>query len=159
MASSLSVRSFRTTLARKAKIRKPSLEWFKIKVTAAAVSVVHRGPGLSPLHPDGDAGSSITVEGTLDRPVLNRGTASVCVFCGAEIGNNPGSAIGATTAWQLVLCLPREQFEDLLIIIAARQLADVDLLLERLSRGKGSVRSASFHTQPLPSERDGTDDP
>ena len=146
-------------MARKAKNRKPSLEWFKIKVTATAVSVDHSGPGLSPLHPDGDADSDIKIEGTLDRPVSNRGTALICVFCGAEIGDNPGSAIGATTAWQLVLRLPREQFADLLIIIAARQLAEVNLLLEGLSRGRGAVRSANFHTEPVPSERsEDTDD-
>jgi hypothetical protein len=89
----------------------------------------------------------------LDHPVLNRDTALLCIFCGAEIGDNPGSAIGSTTAWQLVVRLPREQFVDLLIIIAARQLAEVDLLLEGLSRGRGAVRSASFHTEPVPSER------
>jgi hypothetical protein len=141
-------------LARKAKKRKPSLEWFKIKVTATAISVDHRGPGLSPLHPDGDADSNIKIEGTLDHPVLNRNAALLCVFCGAEIGNNPGSAIGATTAWQVVLRLPREQFADLLTIIIAKQLSEVDLLLEGLSRGRGAVRSASFHTDPVPSERD-----
>jgi hypothetical protein len=35
----------------------------------------------------------------------------------------------------------------------ARQLVEVDLLLEGLSRGKGAVRSASFHTEPAPCER------
>jgi hypothetical protein len=140
-------------LARKAKNRKPSIEWFKIKVMATAVSVDHSGLGLSPLHPDGDANSAIEIEGTLDRPVSNRGTALICVFCGADIGNNTGTAIGATTAWQVVLHLPREQFADLLVIVSARQLAGVDLLLEGLSRGRGAVRSARFHTEPVPSER------
>jgi hypothetical protein len=140
-------------LAPKAKGRKSSLEWFKIKVTATGATVGHRGPGLSRIDPDGHADSVIEIEGALDRPVLNRGTALVCVFCGAEIGDNPGSAIGATTTWQLVLHLPREQFADLLIIIATRQLAEVDLLLDGLSRGKGTVRSASFHTEPVSCER------
>ena len=56
--------------------------------------------------------------------------------------------------WQLVLRLPREQFVDLLVIIAAQQLVKVDLLLEGLSRGNGTVRSASFYTKPVPYERD-----
>jgi hypothetical protein len=141
-------------LARKEKNRKPSFERFKIKVMATAVSVDHSGPGLSPLHPDGDADSDIKIEGALDHPVQNQNTALLCIFCGAEIGDNPGSAIGATTAWQVVLHLPREQFADLLIIIAARQLAEVDLLLEGLSRGRGAVRSARFHTEPVLPERD-----
>lgn len=85
--------------------------------------------------------------------MLNRDIAILCVFCGAEIGGNPGSAIGATTAWQLVLRLPREQFADLLVIVGARRLAEVDLLLDGLSRGRGAVRSVSFHTKPAPSER------
>lgn len=140
-------------MARKAKNRKPSLEWFKIKVRATSVSVAHRGPGLSPLHPNGDADSDIKIQGALDRPVSNQGTALVCVFCGAEVGDTPGGAIGLTTAWQLVLYLPREQFADLLTIVAARQLAEVDLLLEGLSRGRGAVRSASFQTEPVPCER------
>jgi hypothetical protein len=140
-------------LATKAKSRKPSLERFKIKVTATAVSIGHRGPGLSPLHPNGDADSDIKIEGALDRPVSNRSTALVCVFCGAEVGDTPGGAIGTTTAWQLVLYLPREQFTDLLTIVTARQLAEVDLLLEGLSRSRGAVRSASFQTEPVPCER------
>lgn len=140
-------------MARKAKSRKPSLEWFKINVTATSVSVAHRGPGLSPLHPNGDADSDIKIEGALGRPVLNRGTAIVCVFCGADVGDTPGGAIGVTTAWQVVLYLPREQFADLLTIVTARRLAEVDLLLEGLSRGKGAVRSATFRIEPVPCER------
>ena len=135
-------------MARKPKSRKPSLEWFKIKTTTAAASVGHRGSGLSRIDPEGDADSVIKIEGRLDRPVLNRATAFMYVFYGAKIGDNPGSAIGATTAWQLVLRLPREQFVDLLVIIAAQQLAEVDLLLEGLRRGNGTVRSASFYTEP-----------
>ncbi len=141
-------------MRRKAKNRKAALEWFKIKVTASAASVSYRGPGLSRIDPDGDADSVIKIEGTLDRPVLKRATAFMYVFCGATVGDNPGSAIGATTAWQLVVRLPREQFTDLLVIITAQRLVEVDLLLEGLSRGKGKVRSASFYTAPVPYERD-----
>ena len=108
-------------MRKKAKSRKAALEWFKIKVTASAASVSYRGPGLSRIDPDGDADGIIKIEGTLDRPVLKRATAFMCVFCGAIVGDNPGSAIGATTAWQLVLRLPREQFTDLLVIIAAQR--------------------------------------
>lgn len=140
-------------MARKAKSRKPPLEQFKIKVTATAVTIGHRAPGLSPLHPNGHADSDIKIEGALDRPVLNRGTAIVCVFCGADVGDTPGGAIGATTAWQVGLYLPREQFADLLIIVAARRLGEVDLQLEGLRRGKGAVRSASFQTELVPCER------
>ena len=139
-------------MARRAKSREPPLEWFKIKVKATAASVAHRGPGLSRIDPDGDANSDIEIEGTLDRPVSNRGTALICVFCGADIGNNTCTAIGATTAWQVVLHLPREQFADLLVIVSARRLVEVDLLLEGLRRGKGAVRSARFQTEPVPCE-------
>ncbi len=89
--------------------------------------------------------------------MLKRATAFMCVFCGAIVGDNPGSAIGATTAWQLVLRLPREQFTDLLVIITAHRLVEVDLLLEGLSRGAGKVRSASFYTEPVPYDRDKED--
>jgi hypothetical protein len=75
-------------------------------------------------------------------------------FRGAETGDDAGSAIGATTAWQLVLRLPREQFVDLLSIVAAQWLVEVDLLLDGVRYGKGAVRSASFYTEPVPSERD-----
>jgi hypothetical protein len=80
------------------------------------------------------------------------------VFCGATVGDNPGSAIGATTVWQLVLRLPREQFTDLLVIITAQRLVEVDLVLDGLSRGTGKVRSASFYTEPVPYERDEDND-
>ena len=145
-------------MARKAKSHKPSLEWFKIKVTATAASITQRGPGLSGPEPDGAADSVINIEGALDHPVLRRDIAFMYIFCGAKIGDNPGSAIGATTAWQLVLRLPREQFADLLTIVAARRLAEVDLVLEKLRYGKGPVRSASFYTEAVPDERgDDTD--
>ena len=101
----------------------------------------------------------LLLEQMISNPGSVWGAALRYVFCGAEIGGNPGSAIGATTAWQLVLRLPREQFADLLAVIAARQLAEVDVLLDGLSRGKGAVRSASFHTEPVPRERgEDTDD-
>jgi hypothetical protein len=90
-------------MRRKAKSRKAALEWFKIKVTASAASVSYRGAGLSRIDPDGVADSVIKIEGTLDRPVLKRATAFLYVFCGATVGDNPGSAIGATTAWQKTL--------------------------------------------------------
>jgi hypothetical protein len=139
---------------------KASLEWFKIKVTATAASISHRGGGLSGPDPDGDADSVIKIEGALDHAVLKRATALMYVFCGGgRIGDNPGSAIGATTAWQLVLHLRREQFADLLTVVAGGRLAEVDLLLDGLRYGKGPVRSASFYTEPVPSERrDDTDD-
>ena len=124
----------------------------------SAASVSHRGPGLSRIDPDGDADSVIKIEGTLDRPVLKRATAFMYVFCGATVGDNPGSAIGATTVWQLVLRLPREQFTDLLVIITAQRLVEVDLVLDGLSRGTGKVRSASFYTEPVPYERDEDND-
>ena len=138
------------------KSRKPSLESFKIKVAASAARITHRGPSLSGRQSDGDAYTVIKIEGALDRPVLKRATALMYVFCGTKIGDNPGSAIGATTAWQLVLHLPREQFADLLTIVADGRLVEVDLLLDGLRYGKGAVRSASFYTEDLPSE--GSDD-
>ena len=127
-------------------------------MTATAASITQRGPGLSGPEPDGAADSVINIEGALDHPVLKRDIAFMYIFCGAKIGDNPGSAIGATTAWQLVLRLPREQFADLLTIVAARRLAEVDLVLEKLRYGKGPVRSASFYTEAVPDERgDDTD--
>ncbi len=82
--------------------------------------VGHRGPGLSRIDPEGDADSVIKIEGRLDRPVLKRATAFMYDFYGTKIRDNLGSAIGATAASQLVLRLPREQFVDLLVIIAAQ---------------------------------------
>jgi hypothetical protein len=52
------------------------------------------------------------------------------VFCGGEIGRDPGSAIGAGTTWQLVFRLPREQFADLRAVVGAQRLAEVDLMLD-----------------------------
>jgi hypothetical protein len=145
-------------LARNAKSHKPPLEWFKIKVTVTAASITQRGPGLSGPEPDGAADRVINIEGALEHPVLKRDSAFMYVFCGAKIGDNPGSAIGATTTWQLVLRLPREQFADLLTIVATRRLAEVDLVLVKLRYAKGPVRSASFYTEAVPHERgDDTD--
>jgi hypothetical protein len=141
-------------LARKAKARKSSVEWFKIKVTATSVSINHRGPRLSGPEPEGSADTVIHIEGAMDPAVLKRTTALIYVFCGGAIGDNPGTAIGATIAWQLVLRLPREQFAGLLALIAARRLVEVDLLLDAIKYGRGSVRSVSFYTEPVPSERD-----
>jgi hypothetical protein len=123
-------------------------------VTATAASVTHRGAGLSGPDRDGNADTVIKIEGAMDHPVLNRTTALMYVFCGGAIGDNPGTAIGATTAWQLVLRLPPEQFADLLTIVAARRLVEVDLLLDGVRYGKGRVRSASFYTEPVPCERE-----
>jgi hypothetical protein len=145
---------FGAALARRVKRHKPSLEWFKIKVTATSVNITHRGPGLSGPEPDGSADTVIHMEGAMDHPVLKRSTALVYVFCAEAIGDNSGTAIGATTAWQVVLRLPREQFADLLAVVVAERLAEVDLLLDGVKYGKGAVRSVSFYTEPVPSERD-----
>lgn len=97
---------------------------------------------MSRIDPDGDAYSVIKIEGTLDRPVLKQVAAFMYVFCGATVGDNPGSAIGATTAWQLVLRLPREQFTDLLAIITAQRLVEVELLLDGFTRSLSRDRLA-----------------
>ena len=83
-------------LCRKAKSRKTALEWFKINVTESVARVSYRGPGLSRNDPDSDADGVIKIEGILDRPVLKGVIAFMYVFCGAIVGDNPGSAIGAT---------------------------------------------------------------
>jgi hypothetical protein len=146
-------------VARKKWSRSSSLERFTITVTAAAASVSVTGPGLTKHEPGGKVDSVIRFEGTLNKPVLKRTTALAYVFCGVDNIPNPGSAIGATTAWQLVLRLPREQFADLLTLVAARRLATVDVLLEGLSRGSGAIRSAGFYTEPVPSEREDEEAP
>ena len=76
----------------------------------------------------------------------------ILIFCGDF--ENPGAAIGVTTVWQIVLHLPREQFADLLTLVASGRLARGDVLIEGLRRGNGTVRSAWFGTAPVPYDRD-----
>lgn len=99
----------------RARKRHSDLAWFKVAVTARAVSISRAGPQLSRIHPDGESRSVITFEGMLDRPVLRDvRLANLIVFCVKNDGGEPGQAIGATWLWQVVINLPREQFADLL---------------------------------------------
>lgn len=136
---------------RKARGRQPDYAHFTIKVSASSAYISHHIPD-----PKYDAGrdaasSSITIEGVLDTPVLRRQAAFVYVHCRED--SDPGGAIGVNdTHWQVVVYLPRAQFSDLLALAAAQRLMRVELLTDAIVRGRGSVRSAGFHTAPVPGE-------
>jgi hypothetical protein len=80
-------------------------------------------------------------------------TALVVVFR-SDTAQNLGAAIGATGAWHCVLHLPRDRFAELLVLASVQRILSIDLLLEDLKRGRGTVRSVGFYTKPVPYERD-----
>ena len=124
---------------------------FSVTVSASSAYISHRI--LDPKYDAGrDAASStITIEGALDTPVIRRQAALVYVHCREQ--GHPGGALGVNdTHWQVLVYLPRPQFVDLLMPVAAQRVARVELLTDVLRRGSGSVRSAGFHTAHVPRE-------
>ena len=119
---------------------------YSVTVSASSASISHRI-----LDPKYDASSTITIEGALVTPVIRRQAALVYVHCREQ--GHPGGALGVNdTHWQVLVYLPRPQFVDLLMLVAAQRIARVELLTDVLRRGSGSVRSAGFHTAHVPSE-------
>jgi hypothetical protein len=122
-----------------------------ISVIASSAYISHRT-----LNPKYDVGSSpasshITIEGTLSESVIRRRSALVHVHCREQ--SDPGAALGVNeTHLQVLVYLPREQFSDLMVLVAAQRLARVDLLTDTLRYGKGRVRSAGFHAAQVPAE-------
>jgi hypothetical protein len=145
---------------RKARKRKPDPVRFVVCVTAASVSVGRLGPDIYTLEPEGESRTYISLEGTLDRPVIRDLVAAhIQVSDGDERPGNPGAAIGATTVFTVACSLPRAQFSDLLALVMAGKLAKVDLLFESLRRGNGILRSVHFRTAPVPGEADDEEEP
>ena len=135
--------------------RRPELVRYKVAVSAASIRISRMGPGLIRYLPDGECRSVINIEGALKKPVgRDVRTAGIYVFEGDGDGGDPGSAIGFSKLRQVVLYLPRPQFDDLRAMVLADKLATVDLLTDGLSRGKGTIRSVAFETVPVPSEQD-----
>jgi len=140
---------------RKPKKRKIEYQRFAMRVSAVAVRVRRVGPDIFTSEPEGEASSSIAIEGTIDRPVLKElRDTHVTVFERDERKGNPGAAIGGTVLWNVVCDLPRTQFSDLLAIVLAGKLAKVEMLFEDLRRGSGILRSIHFGTEPVSSEAD-----
>ena len=138
---------------RKKRKRKQDPVRFTLTVAACAVSVGRLGPKIFYPEPEGESRTYITIEGTLDRPVLRDVlAATIQVSDGEERPGNPGAAIGGTTIWHVACGLPRAQFADLLALVTAGKLVKVDLLFESLRRGSGILRSVHFETAPVPSE-------
>ena len=132
-------------------LRATSTSHYSVTVSASSANISHRI-----LDPKYDAGrdtvsSTITIEGALDTPVIRRHTALVYVHCREQ--GDPGGAHGVNdTHWQVLVYLPRPQFVDLLMLVAAQRIARVELPTDALRRGSGRVRSAGFHTAHVPSE-------
>ena len=152
--------SCRTTDHRTKKTRKPRKRnreprRFAITVDACAISIGPSGPGFNTAEPEGESHTCISIEGTLDRPLLRDVRAvHATVFEDEGYGTGPGAAIGVTTHWQIVLYLPRDTFNDLRALVLAERLAVIRLWVEELYRGRAKIRSVSFDTAPLPCEQD-----
>lgn len=114
---------------RKAADRGAHRGWQRLKLNVAATSVhVDRyGPKIVTGEPDGRSSSSITIEGTLDRPAFKTLTRTVLlVLQREEPEGNPGAAIGGSIVWNVVATLPRAQFSDLLALVLADRRAHRD---------------------------------
>ena len=133
--------------------RRPDLGPFIIRVEATSVYISQMGPKIVRHSPEGEASTSITIEGEADRPVKGdlRKTL-ITVFCGHKPDESVGASIGIAQIWQIVINLPREQFADLLALVVAQRLANVHLVLDAIKRGMGTVRAAYFYTDPVPCE-------
>lgn len=137
---------------RKTRARKSDGSRYAVAVTASSVRVNCIGPDILALSPGGVSETTIHIEGKLDRPVIRMMTASIVVFCDGRDDGNPGSAIGGNQVWQIVVRLPRAQFMDLLMLVLAEKLVKADMFVGPVRYGKGTVRSISFETRPVPGE-------
>jgi hypothetical protein len=115
---------------------------YTVAVDAASVRTIRRGPRQRRFDADEECRSVINIEGILDKAVgRDVRTAGIYVFDGEGYGGDPGHAIGVSSMWQVVVHLPRPQFEELRAMVLADKLAVVDVLIADLSRGKGAVRT------------------
>lgn len=135
--------------------RKRSKEWLRLtlRVAAASVHVDRLGPKILMGEPEGEASSSINIEGTLDRPAFKALTRTrLLVLEREERTGDPGTAIGGTIVWNVVATLPREQFADLVAMVLADKLQRVEMGFEEVKRGTGTMRTISFKTAPVPGD-------
>jgi hypothetical protein len=127
-----------------------------VSVSASSAYISHRIPDPKYDVGNNPASSHITIEGALNEPVIRRRSALVYVHRRAQ--GDPDAALGVNdTHWQVLIYLPRAQFADLMVLVAAQRLARVDLLTDALRHGKRQVRSAGFHTTRVPAEAEDED--
>jgi hypothetical protein len=126
---------------------------YNIAITAVAVNTSNYGPGVLNTAPEGQASTSITIEGKLDRPAYeDLQTALVNVSRGDTNGVQCGATLPGESVWNVVIWLSSVAFSDLLVIGLSGGLTSVRLVTEKVRRGKARVLSASFGTVSVPSE-------
>jgi hypothetical protein len=77
---------------------------YAVTVTASSIDIFHHIPDRKYDHGE-PASTYISIEGTLDVPVIRRQSASISV--NSESDCRPGAAIGVNdTHWQVVVSLP-----------------------------------------------------
>lgn len=135
-------------MRKKRTIRRNEVEGFYITVLAASAFVSRIGPDRR--YSDGMSSTSISIEGTIEKPVIGRTKALISIH--EDRGSSdPGTAIGlSATHWQIVVNLAEPQFSHALTLAANDKLAYCYVAVRGLKRGVAPVVSAGFHTAPVP---------
>lgn len=123
------------------------LSVFRIAVTDSRVSVRRDGPSTFDYNPDEAAATALTIEGTLDAPVVRMQTAAINVFRSKVKQEDVGAALGISSTWQIVAHVPDPEFTDLQAMILAGRLTSIYLVMESVKRGLGRIQSIGFHTR------------
>jgi len=128
---------------------------FTVAVQAASARISRLGPDIYTLAPDGEADSTIDIEGLTDLPALRDiRRVVISVHCKDGDKGNPGAAIGVNHVWHVVVSLPTAQSTHLLSLVHSGQLQTASIGVQGLRRGRGVVRTVDFSTAPVPFYRE-----
>lgn len=100
------------------------------------------------VRPNADTSIEIKGRSTGDRYIEPLETL-LSVSAAKESSQGVGYAHGNKAPWSVECVLPRSQFADLVAIVLAERLEEVEFVFDRLRRHKGLLLSAEFRARPF----------
>jgi hypothetical protein len=139
--------------AGKARNQKQEVSSYEIAVTNTAIQIHALAPGIMTHQPKAEHSTYLDISGVLQLPMTNGiKNVEISIHRNDADDRSPGATLGFKDVWQIATSLQRPQFQDLLIMISARQLVSVHFAAERPRYGRGLIRSIRFSSKPAETE-------